>query len=400
MRHTQQIVMRPPSAWEGTALTIVKDCAKSIGFLLENAGPVIQYRLRKEILHDMPQAEEARLIGQIAQLPYFKLAQSYTKPNGYIGSGMHSWDNWRGRVLHQTPLEDGESAARLLSYYRIPKDSQIVRDFVAVMRDEAMLREEFSYIPPEATRFENRFVGLNNGNCLMAMLFTMQAMLGYGDDYDDLIAFQQIALKGFRRALAVSSVADFTTFRPRVQRKYSYPYMDADEYFPDVYTLSMLAYTLSWRSNENTAMLAQAFDHINAIMRPDTNIHVKIGSKYYAPCFALVRPIRAFDAALIDVITYRRILTEIAMLGVGERAEVIRRSVANVLEALDGDGILRLRFDLPHNTRCSPKYIQYPGAYTDVRLEADYSQPYALLCDLTFWAVEFLYLAGGGSLSN
>ena len=28
---------------------------KSIDFLLENAGPVIQYRLRKEILHDLPQ---------------------------------------------------------------------------------------------------------------------------------------------------------------------------------------------------------------------------------------------------------------------------------------------------------------------------------------------------------
>ncbi len=105
--------------------------AKSIYFLLENAGPVIQYRLRKEILQDLTSAEEARLLEQIYQLPPFVLLQSYVKPDGYIGSGMHSWDNWRGQVLHETPLQDGESAARLLSYYRIPKEHPTVAGFVA-----------------------------------------------------------------------------------------------------------------------------------------------------------------------------------------------------------------------------------------------------------------------------
>lgn len=38
---------------------------KSIDFLLENAGPVIQYRLRKEILKDLTQNEEENLLEQI-----------------------------------------------------------------------------------------------------------------------------------------------------------------------------------------------------------------------------------------------------------------------------------------------------------------------------------------------
>jgi len=79
-------------------------------------------------------------------------------------------------------LQDGETAARLLSYYAIPKSHPIVANFVAVMRDEEILRKEFSYISPEIPRFKNRFNGLNNGNCLMALIYTMQAMLGYGDD--------------------------------------------------------------------------------------------------------------------------------------------------------------------------------------------------------------------------
>lgn len=64
----------------------------------------------------------------------------------------------------------------------------------------------------------------------------------------------------------------------------------------------------------------------------------------------------------------------------------------NVREAIDSDGILRMWFDLPHNKRYSPKNIEYPTAYMDVRLEPDYKRKYALECDLAFWAVQFLHL--------
>lgn len=366
--------------------------AKSIDFLLENAGPVIQYRLRKEILKDLSESEEEKLLGQIYEMPLFKLLATYVKPNGYIGSGMHSWDNWRGTVLHQTPLQDGECSARLLSYYRIPKTHPFVQGFVSAMRDEETLRKEFSYIPPEIPRYENRFDGLNNGNSLMSLIYTMQAMLGFGDDYEDLKNFQQISLKGFQRVNGISSLDEITKFNGNSKRKYNYPYIEADEYFPDSYTVAMLAYTQSWRSGENIKMLADAFNHINAIMKPDNIMHVRINGKYAGPCFALVRPIRAFHPDLIDTITYRRLLTEIAMMGVGENVDVIRESVANVEEAIDKDGILRMNFDQPHNKRYSPRYIEYPTPYVDVRLEADYKNKKALLCDLTYWAVEFLHL--------
>lgn len=370
--------------------------AKSIDFLLEHAGPVIRYRLRREILQDLTAVEEETLLEQIYRLPPFVLLQSYVKPDGYIGSGMHSWDNWRGQILHETPLQDGESAARLLSYYRIPKAHPTVAGFVAAMRDEEILRREFSYIPPEIPRYENRFVGLNNGNCLQALLYTMQAMLGYGDDYEDLKDFQQICLKGFERVTQAGSLEELTKYDAHAKRKYNYPYIEAEDYFPDAYTLAMLAYTKSWRTGENArntvSMLAGALNHINAIMRPDNNMHVRICGKYMAPCFALARPIRAFRPDLIDTVTYRRTLSEIAMLGVGQQADVIRESVANVEEAIDGDGVLRMEFDAPHNKRYSPRYIEYPSPYGDVRLETDYRQKNALLCDLTFWAVEFLWL--------
>lgn len=366
--------------------------SKAIDFLLENAGPVIQYRLHKEILKDINQTQEENLLEQIYQLPFFVLLQRYVKPDGYIGSGMHSWNNWRGEILHETPLQDGETAARLLSYYAIPKTHPIVAGFVRAMRDEDILRQEFSYIPPEVTRFENRMAGLHNGNSLMALIYTMQAMLGFGDDFEDLKKFQEISLKGFRRALEVASLEDLTKFNTKTKRKYNYPYIEADEYYPDAYTLAMLAYTKSWRTKENRELLGAALNHINAVMKPDNNMHVRINGKFVAPCFALVRPIRPFRTDVIESMLYRRVLTEIAMLGVGHTVGVIHESAANVEEALDKEGILRLDFSVPHNKRYSPRKIDYPTPYADVRLEADYKSETAFLCDLTFWAVQFLHL--------
>lgn len=368
------------------------ELSKSIDFLLENAGPVIQYRLRKEILCNLTMTEEEDLLEQIYRMPHFKLLQSYAKPNGFIGSGAHSWDNWGGVKLHETPLQDGEAAARLLAYYAIPKTHPLAANFVAAMRDEDILREEFSHIPPETERYANRFCGIKSGFSLMILIDTMQAMLGYGDD-DCVKPFRDISLEAFRSILPLSSVGEITKIR-QSKAKYNYPFIGEDTCFPCQYHLETLAYTKAWRTPENVRMMAAALNHYNVIFQGTNPIHVKIGSKYYVP-FPLNMansPIRPFREDVIDSITYRRLLTEIAMLGVGDSARVIRESIANVEKAIDADGILRMRFDVPHNKRYSPKKIEYPTPYVDVRLESDYKRKYALECDLTFWAVQFLHL--------
>ena len=367
------------------------DLSKSIDFLLENAGPVIRYRLKKEIMNSLSKAEEEQLLGKICETPYFKLVQSYVKPDGYIGSGMHSWDNWRGKVLHETPLQDGETAARLLSYYAIPKENPIVKNFAAALKDEDILRETFLYIPPEVQRYKDRFCGIKSGFCLMTLVYTMQAMLGYGED-EGVRPFQTLSLEEFKSLLPLSKLSDITKTRES-RGKYHYPYIEEDTYFPSQYHLETLAYTIAWRTPANIALMAEALNRYNAIA-DGKPIHVKIGNRYYAP-FPLNmanRPIRPFHVNTIEAITYRRTLTEIAMLGVGDKVEVLRESAENIQEALAKDGILRLNFDAPHNKRYSPKKIEYPTAYTDVRLEPDYKSKTALLCDLTFWAVQLMHL--------
>ena len=135
--------------------------SNSIEFLLDHGSDVLRYRLHKEILRDCSPAEEEAMLAQVLQAPQYQLLQRYVKSNGYIGLGMHSWDKFK-----ETPLEDGEAAARLLSNYAIPKECSIVRNFVAALRDETVLEGEFLYYKPEIDRFRNRFLGLRNGGGL------------------------------------------------------------------------------------------------------------------------------------------------------------------------------------------------------------------------------------------
>ena len=356
---------------------------KSIDFLLENAGAVIQYRLRKEILRNITPTEEENLLEQIYQMPNFKLVQSYVKPDGYIGSGAHSWGKWRGVIYQPTYLADGEACARLLSNYATPKSHPIVVNFINAMRDEETLRQEFSYIPPEIPRFENRYVGLKSGGSLMITLYAMQALLGYGDD-EYVKPFRDISLEAFYSLLPLNSLDDIT----KPHKTKGFPYIEANTYFPCSYHLTTLAYTQAWRTPENVKTMANALNHLNAIMRADNTMSVKVGSKYYGPGWAFVRPLKPFNVDKVETVMYRRPLTEIAMLGVGENVGVICETAANVRDAIDTDGILRAKFK-------KSSFSPYPTAYVDVVLEPDHKRKYALECDLTFWAVQFLTLVGG-----
>lgn len=203
--------------------------SKSIDFLLENGGDVLKYRLHKEILQDVSKPQEEALLAKVLETPSYKLVERYAKPNGYIGIGMHSWDKFK-----ETPLQDGEAAARLLSNYAIPKDSAIIRNFIAALRNDKILEEEFSYYPPEIARFRKRYLGLHNGGGLMVLVYTCQALLGYGDDRE-VLPFVSASYRAFESLLHIQSLDDITVFNPRSKRKYNYPYLEQDTYFPCQY---------------------------------------------------------------------------------------------------------------------------------------------------------------------
>ncbi len=361
--------------------------SKSIDYLLENAGPVIQYRLHNEILRDLTKTGEENLLEQIYQTPYYKMVQSYIKPSGYIGIGMHSWDKFK-----DSPLQDGESAARLLSYYAIPKEQPIIKNFISAMRDDETLKQEFSYYYPETVRFDERNMGLHNGTGLMVLMYALQAMLGYGDD-DYVKPFQDICIKSFTQLLLLASLDEIAVFKPHLKKKYNFPYIEPDTYYPCIYHLTTLAYTHLWRTPETTAMMTNAINHMNDILKSDGKYSIKYATKYNGAFWPLFRPFRSFKTDTPDVILYRRVLTELAMLGTDMHINILRQSAENIEEALAVDGILRFNYAKPADRQ---KYSsKWPTAYVDTALEPDYKKKTALDCDMTFWAIQFLYYVKG-----
>ena len=371
------------------------DLSKSINFLLENAGAVIKYRLRKEILKDLSKSDEDILLRQIYNLPYFKQVEGYAKPDGYIGNGAHTHSSWRGVSYHETRLQDGETAARLLSCYGIPKDHPLVKNFVLAMQDEETLRHAFSYAPPTSKHFENRYDGHNNGNSLMSIIYVMQALLGYGDDYENLREYQKTCLKGFERILEINALEDITTYNPNLKRKYNYPYINSDEYFPDLYTLEMLSFTQSWRNEKNVKIVADAINRVNVIMKPENDMSIRMMGIYKAPAFAFIRPFKPFGKPSAGYPNPNRIITLMSMLGAGDSINVLAESISIVQETLKHDGIMKMSFATSADKRKFIQGSEYPTCYSEILLEQpNYTKKYALECDLTFWAVQLLYHYG------
>ena len=145
----------------------------------------------------------------------------------------------------------------------------------------------------------------------------------------------------------------------------------------------------TWEPLLETLAMAVVGAAISAVIALPLSLWAARPTNPSTPWRTLVRGIINVIRAVPDLV-YATIL--VAMLGVGESVGVLCETAVNIEEAMSHDGILRMRLDLPHNKRYSPKSIDYPTPYTDVRLEPDYRRKYALECDLTFWAVQFLHL--------
>lgn len=233
--------------------------ARSIDYLLENGGNLLRYRLHRDVLHDLNPVEEENYLEKIQQSDDYKLLVSHIHENGYIGRGMHSWEKFK-----TSHLDDGEAAARYIANTGIPANTPFVYNFAMALRNDAVLEEEFSYYHPEKMRFVNRNLGLNSGSTLGVTINACQALIGYGDD-DAVKPFVNISYRAFTSLLELSSIQDLVEFNPNLKRKYNYPTITPETYFPCQYHLETLACTNSWRTPASVELLAKAINYHDEI---------------------------------------------------------------------------------------------------------------------------------------
>jgi len=236
---------------------------------------------------------------------------------------------------------------------------------------------------------------VNSGSTLDVTLYTCQAILGHGDDdHPGMRAFVDTSYHAFINLLSVNSMAELTSFNPNLKRKYNYPTITPDTYFPCQYHLETLAATQSWRTPERTAKLIEAINHHDKILHPGDAFAVKLGSKQVGPGWAYMEPFHELSFPP-KAPNHRRTLTALAKIG-GERIDVVRRSAATLREMLREDGVLRTTFASAYEKRCFRGSFQPAHAYAEIGLEPSHRSDTSMWVELTFWAAEFLHLCGTG----
>lgn len=364
-------------------MSVVTDFSRSIDFLLENGGDLLKYRLHHDILHDLTPDEDTAWLGRIMAESDYQLLLTHVHPTGYVGKGAHSWDKFKDSYL-----DDGEAAARFLEALRIPRDNPVVVNFVKALRSDEVLEVEFSYYNPEKARFRDRSIGLNSGSSLGILLYTMQALLGYGDD-DEVKPFVDCSYRAFTSLLGISSVDEITDFNPNLKRKYNYPTITPDTYFPCQYHLETLARTTTWRTPESIRTLAEAINHHADVVKDCKGFAVKLNGRQVGPGWAFMSP---FQPVLphSQAPNQRRTLTNLARC-VGDRADVVKQSAEILAEVMAEDGVFRVEFESAYQKKGFKSNLRLGHPYAEIGLEGNYRKDTAIWCDLTFWAVEFFH---------
>lgn len=360
--------------------------SKSIDYLLENGGNLLCYRLHRDILHDFTPIEEENYLDKIYQSDDYQLLLSHIHENGYIGRGMHSLEKFK-----TSHLDDGEAAARYISNIGIPAETPFVHKFVMALRSHDVLEEEFSYYHPEIVRYINRDRGLNSGSTLGVLLNTCQALMGYGDD-DAVKPFVEISYRAFTNLLHLNCIEDLVEFHPHLKRKYNYPTITPEAYFPCQYHLETLACTNSWRTSDSVERLAKAINYHDQICKDSLTFAVKIDGKQLMPLWAYTQPFYELSFPS-KAPNHRKTLTCLAKT-VGEKAEVVKRSRKTLEKLLDTDGILRTTFDTPYEKKHFKDNLRIAHPYAEIGLEPNHKQDRSIWCELTFWGVQFLYILG------
>lgn len=233
---------------------------KTIDFVLHNAPPNILYRVKKEILHERIDSNEmASLQAQILSLPKVKKAFSCQRETGFFGS-----------VLHGGYFDGFDSTVEFL------KRNGVELSEPHMIKARQALIDWTDYEHDHFYKAGNAMDEHGRGG-FRAIWAEQLLELGADESLPQIQEQIQFALNAFEGALKHSTPDDFSkkaTFRGEPCRYYI-----KGAAFPAANHVRILEKTLSWRSEQNLAMVRHSYAHCKEIMKDyhDGVIYVNCG---------------------------------------------------------------------------------------------------------------------------
>lgn len=231
---------------------------KMVNYLLANANPSIQYRVKTEVLNQKVSVEEKdQLQTKILEEPIIQSIIACQKENGWLGNGFHGPNKNAGL------FENQEVGTKYLGEKLVYKDTPVLKRameaFVTTELTDLCYRTKGKY-------FDEFRYAANGQNIIRCACI---ARAGY-DDVIDIKPQIQLALDSFRRVLEVDSVLDITRLR-KSGGKEKRVFNDYEKW-PCYYHLDILAHTNSWKTEENIKMLAESFKKLMRKDRPEKQV--------------------------------------------------------------------------------------------------------------------------------
>ena len=226
---------------------------RMIDFLLANADPSIRLRIKEEILHDITDEERRKFQEQILLEPKIPPIKNAQKENGWIGNGFHGGNKIGG------PYDNQEVGTKYLGEKGL-KGTDVLDRAMDAYETTELTDPCYGTKGKYYSEFEIAAFGWNMVRCACI------ARAHY-DDVIDITPQIEVALESFKRVTEVDSIFDVS--RPVKGGRL----FNDNEKWPCRYHLEILAFTDSWKSNENVAMLTDSF---NRLMRKDRTEYIDI----------------------------------------------------------------------------------------------------------------------------
>lgn len=334
----------------------------SENLLLSEACPSIQYRTRKELLHQRSSSTRLReLQSRILEDPLVRDVIGSRQPDGWLGDTFHG----TGGI---------ESGIRILCEKGIEPSNPVLRDaLVALERGTGRLSQGIGKVGAILDD-----LGLGGSKLIRA------TVCSYAGVENRPFVQEQIegSLERLRAVARVTEVDEITeTYRgKRVFRE--------GAVWPCIYDLRLLSGTQSWRTGANMKLVVRAVRRL-VDLSPIPDIHAKWKSQVVAPasfCMHAFNPaLQALSPAGWFMWFHR--MEILARLGVVSGVAALREQ-ADQLRAIVQSSGGRFNVPLRHD------YFRKWGAYTGLMLEPDWRKSTRRESDLTFRSLLILGKSG------
>lgn len=340
-----------------------------VEYLMENAGPSIQLRVRKEILGTITPAQEKQYQEQILQEPIMQHIASHQKENGWIGNGFHGTNKNAGQFDNQEVATKymGEKGLK-----NTPLLDKAIHAFQTTELTDLCYETKGRYF----NEFEIAAFGQNMIRCGCI------ARARY-DDVVDITPQILHSFESFRRVLEVDSILDIS----RPTKKFRL--FNDNERWPCKYHFGILAFTQTWKSNDNIMILAEAFKKLMRKDRPEVISSVvacwvghAVGPLWYLnEGFSIDSDEGGVHRVDFEAIEW------MVRCGLYPYIPKLQQEVDYIAERVDQNGIFQ--GDLLN----LPGFKSW-GPYSGGTLEKDWKSKKRQICDVTFRALLILHYSG------